>query len=95
MAGRLMNIRPKLNDDNSFTIIIDNKLVAQEIHAIQPRIESYLRQQMQNSRITMRITIEEMITTHRIYSRVEQYQMLEQRNPALKLLKELLDLDLE
>ena len=95
MAGRLMNIRPKLNDDNSFTIIIDNKLVAQEIHAMQPRIESYLRQQMQNSRITMRITIEEMITTHRIYSRVEQYQMLEQRNPALKLLKELLDLDLE
>ncbi len=95
MAGRLMNIRPKLNDGNSFTIIIDNKLVAQEIHAMQPRIESYLRQQMQNSRITMRITIEEMITTHRIYSRVEQYQMLEQRNPALKLLKELLDLDLE
>lgn len=95
MAGRLMNIRPKLNDDNSFTIIIDNKLVAQEIHAMQPRIVSYLSQQMQNNSITMRIAIEETITTRRIYSRVEQYQMLEQQNPSLKLLKELLNLDLE
>ena len=95
MAGRLMNIRPSLNDDNSFTITIDNKLIAQEIHSMQSRIESHLRQQMQNSHITMRITIEETFTSHRIYSRVEQYQELERRNPSLKLLKELLNLDLE
>ena len=95
MAGRLMNIRPKLNDDNTFNVTIDNKLVAQELHGMQPRIEQYLRKQMQNSRISMRIRVEDVLPTHRILSRVEQYQILENRNPALKLLTELLNLDLE
>ncbi len=95
MAGRLMNIRPKLNDDNTFSVAIDNKLVAQELHGMQPRIEQYLRKQMQNSRISMRIRVEDVLPTHRILSRVEQYQILENRNSALKLLTELLNLDLE
>ena len=95
MAGRLMIIRPKLTGETSFTVVIDNKIVAQDLQAIQPRIEAYLRQQMQNSHISMNIKLEENLTTHRIYSRVEQYQMLEKRNPVLKKLKELLDLDLE
>lgn len=95
MAGRLMNIRPKLNDDNTFNVTIDNKLVAQELHGMQPRIEQYLRRQMQNSRISMRIRVEDVLPTHRILSRVEQYQILENRNSALKLLTELLNLDLE
>lgn len=95
MAGRLMNIRPKLNGDGTFSVVIDNKLVAQELHGMQPRIEQYLRKQMQNSRISMRIQVEDVLPTHRILSRVEQYQILEKRNPALKLLTDLLDLDLE
>ena len=95
MAGRLMIIRPKLTGETSFTVVIDNKIVAQDLQAIQPRIEAYLRQQMQNRHISMNIKLEENLTTHRIYSRVEQYQMLEKRNPVLKKLKELLDLDLE
>ena len=95
MAGRLMNIRPHLVSDSTFTITIDNKIVMQELHSMQSRIEAYLRQQMQNSRINMQIVLEETQATHRIYSRVEQYQILEQRNPTLKRLKELFDLDLE
>lgn len=95
MAGRLMNIRPKLNDDNTFNVTIDNKLVALELHGMQPRIEQYLRKQMQNSRISMRIRVEDVLPTHRILSRVAQYQILENRNSALKLLTELLNLDLE
>ena len=95
MAGRLTIIRPNLTGEASFTVVIDNKIVAQDLHSIKPRIESYLRQQMQNSHITMSIKLEENLNTHRIYSRVEQYQMLEKKNPALKKLKEMLDLDLE
>lgn len=95
MAGRLMNIRPNLNDDNTFSVAIDNKLIAQELHNMQPRIEQYLRKQMQNSRISMRIQVEDVLPTHRILSRVEQYQILEKRNPVLKLLTEQLKLDLE
>ncbi|MBO5085087.1 MAG: DNA polymerase III subunit gamma/tau [Bacteroidaceae bacterium] len=95
MAGRIMNIRPSLTGDTSFTVGIDNKIVAQELLTMQPRIEAYLRQQMQNSRISMQVVLEEAQKVHHIYSRVEQYQQLEQRNQALKKLKELFELDLE
>ena len=95
MAGRIMNIRPSLTGDASFTVGIDNKIVAQELRTMQPRIEAYLRQQMQNSRISMQVVLEEAQKVHHIYSRVEQYQQLEQRNQALKKLKELFELDLE
>ena len=42
----------------------------------------------------MHVVLEESQTNKRIYSRVEQYQLLEERNPSLKKLKELMDLDL-
>ena len=95
MAGRMANIHPKLNDDSTFTVSIDNKLVAQELRELQPRIERFLREQMQNSSISMRIKVDETLPTYRILSRVEQYQQLEKRNPALKMMTELFNLDLE
>ena len=95
MAGRLTNMRPQLTGETTFTITIENKIVAQDLSNMRPEIEKFLRRQMQNSKICMHINIEETQTAHRIYSRVEQYQILEQRNPVLKKLKETLELDLE
>ena len=95
MAGRLTNMRPQLTGESTFKITTENKIVAQDLHNMRPEIEKFLRLQMQNSKICMQINIEEQQTAHRIYSRVEQYQILEQRNPVLKKLKETLELDLE
>ena len=95
MAGRLMNIRPNLSEGAQFTITLDNKLVEQEMRTIKNRIEAYLRQQMQNSSISMEIIFDESQGIHRIYSRVEQFQMMEKRNDALTRLKEAFDLDLQ
>lgn len=95
MAGRLMNIRPNLDKGGRFTITLDNKLVEQEMRTMKPRIEAYLRQQMQNSTISMEIILDETQGIRRIYSRVEQFQMMEQRNNALTRLKKAFDLDLQ
>lgn len=93
MAGRLMIIRPSLNG-LVINVVIDNRMVATDINAMRPRIEEYLRKRLQNKGLSLNIVLEETQTTHRIYSRVEQYQMLEQRNPVVRKLKEVLDLDL-
>ena len=95
MAGRLMNIRPALKEGTNVIVTIDNKIVAQDLGTMKPSIEQYLRQQMQNQQINIQIVLEETLQTHRILSRVEQYQALEQRNPILRKLKESLELDLE
>lgn len=94
MAGRLLNIRPSLKDEHVVIVTIDNRMVASDINAVRSRIEEYLRSQLQNRRLTLHVIVEETQTTHRIYSRVEQYQMLEERNPVVRKLKEALDLDL-
>ena len=94
MAGRLLNIRPVLNDSLAVTISIDNRMVASDIAGMRSRIEEFLRRQLQNSKLSLNIVVEETQPTHRIYSRVEQFQILEQRNPVLHKLKEALDLDL-
>lgn len=94
MAGRLLNIRPVLNEDFTVTISIDNHMVASDITRMRSRMEDYFRKQLQNNHLTLNVVVEEVQTPHRIYSRVEQYQALEKRNPAIRKLKELLDLDL-
>lgn len=94
MVGRLLNIRPALKPDLIVDICIDNRMVASELMAMKGQIEAYLREQLQNNMLSMNITIGESQATHRIYSRVEQFQILEERNPMLRKLKEALDLDL-
>ena len=94
MAGRLLNIRPVLDDSLAVTVSIDNRMVASDIAGMRSRIEAFLRSQLQNSKLSLNIVVEETQPTHRIYSRVEQFQILEQRNPVLHKLKEALDLDL-
>ena len=93
MAGRLMNIRPVLND-LAVKVSVDNRMVATELSGMRSQIELYLQQQLQNRNLMLSIVVEEVQTARKIYSRVEQYQILEKQNPALRKLKELLDLDL-
>ena len=94
MVGRILNIRPTLKPDLMVDVCIDNRMVAAELQNMKAQIEAYLRQQLQNRKLSLNITIGETQTAHKIYSRVEQFQILESRNPMLRKLKEALDLDL-
>ena len=95
MAGRLLNLRPLLNGDFTIDVSVENHMVASELSGMRAHIEEYLRHQLQNRKITLNIVVEDVESTHRIYSRIEQYQTLETRNPAVRKLKEALDLDLD
>ena len=95
MAGRLLNLRPLLKSDLTISVSVDNHMVASELSGMRTHIEEYLRHQLQNSQITLNVVVDEVESAHRIYSRIEQYQALESRNPALRKLKESLNLDLD
>ena len=95
LSGRLLNIRPMLSSELEVKISVENHMVAMDMEKILPQIEAYLRQQLQNSKLSLGVIVEETQSTSKIYSRVEQFQILEQRNPALVKLKEALDLDLD
>lgn len=95
-AGRLFNIVPKLKPGQTIEAFVENEMVAADLRAILPQMETYLRYQLQNSKITIKVIIDaSQSSSTPIYGRLEQYQMMEKRNPALGRLKELLNLDLE
>ena len=94
MAGRLLSLRPVLKEPHIVEVGTNNRIVASELSNMRPQLEMYLQQQLQNRGLVLNIVVEEVQTAHKILSRVEQYQTLEQRNPAIRKLKELLDLDL-
>lgn len=94
MSKRMLNMRPVLSDGLVITVGLDNALVVEDFSSMRSQILAYLQNQLQNTGLSLNIVLEESKSTHRIYSRVEQYQMLEEKCPALKMLKKALDLDL-
>ena len=94
MAGRLQILRPLLKENLVVEVPVDNRMVADDVRAIRPQLEEFLRRELQNSHISINVIIEEVKSAHKILSRVEQYQAIEQHNSAVRKLKELLDLDL-
>ena len=94
MAGRLQILRPLLKENLVVEVPVDNRMVADDVRAIRPQLEEFLRRELQNSHISINVIIEEVKSARKILSRVEQYQTIEQHNPAVRKLKELLDLDL-
>ena len=87
-------MRPKLLDGLTIQVIIDNRMVAADFQQVRPQIEQYLRRKLQNSKLVIDVVVDETLEVRHIYSRVEQYQILEKRYSVLARLKEALDLDL-
>ena len=93
MASRLTILRPVLQE-YIVKVVVDNRMVADDLIAMRSQMETYLRQQLQNRQLRIDVVVEETQKIHQIYSRVEQFQLLEERYPVLTKLKMALDLDL-
>ena len=93
-AARMMNISPKLLNDTNFEIGVDNEMVAKYMTQLIPSIEKHLRESLHNRKITMTIRTLEVNEIVRAYSQVERFKLMNEKNPKLQKLKELLGLEL-
>ncbi len=75
-------------------VAVDNEWVESSMRAIAPRIEQHLRTSLHNKQITLRFKVTQQPERKRAYSRVEQFQLMAEKNPALQKLKERFDLEL-
>ncbi len=75
-------------------VAVDNEWVESSMRAIAPRIEQHLRTSLHNKQITLRFKVTQQTERKRAYSRVEQFQLMAEKNPALQKLKERFDLEL-
>ena len=93
-AARMMNIAPKLLNDTTFEVGVDNNMVEKYMNQLLPRIQTYLRDRLHNRKITMTVRVLEAKEVVRAYSHVERFQLMSKKNPKLLKLKEVFGLEL-
>lgn len=95
MAQRMKVTRPKLLKDENFEVVVDNEQVKIYMEQMKRRIETHMRKQLHNRRITMNIRVADAKETTRIYSKPQQYQAMCKENPALLKLQDIFKLELK
>jgi len=93
-AARMMNITPKLLNDTTFEVGVDNGMVEKYMTQLAPSIQNYLREKLHNRKITMTVRVFEAKEVIRAYSHVERFQLMSKKNPKLMKLKEIFGLEL-
>ena len=93
-AARMMNMSPKLLDDTTFEVGVDNGMVEKYMNQLLPAIQNHLREKLHNRKITMKIRVFEAEEVIRAYSPVERFQLMIKKNPKLMKLKEVFGLEL-
>lgn len=95
MSFQMNNMTLMLQEDGTtFLVIADNPSLQQELLKMQPRIEAYLHQRLQNNALKMTTRLREVTDKRRVFSRKEIYQQMLKQNEALRKLKEEFQLEL-
>ena len=93
-AARMMNITPKLLDATTFEVGVDNDMVEKYMNGLIPDIQNFLRENLHNRKITMKVRVLEAKEVVRAYSHVERFQLMSKKNPKLMKLKDVFGLEL-
>ena len=93
-ASRMMNLQPKLLNDTTFEVGVDNNMVEKYMMQLLPQIQNHLRENLHNRKITMTVRVLEAKEVVRAYSQVERFQLMSKKNPKLMKLKEVFGLEL-
>lgn len=93
-AQRMMAIRPKLLDANTFQIVVYNKLAAESMQSLSASIEQSLQQKLQNNLVKMQIHVSEVSEEKRAFTASEKLNVMLKKSDKLKELKKTLGLEL-
>ena len=93
-SARMLNIKPKLINDTTFEVGVDNSMVEKYMLQLLPSIQSHLREHLHNRKITMTVRVLEAKEVVRAYSHVERFMLMSKKNPKLMKLKEIFGLEL-
>lgn len=87
LKNTLLNCLPKLAGDFVLEVKVLNPGQQETLFQAAVEILPYLRQQLQNSKIQMRVTVDESNEKHLAYTSTEKYNHLLAINPALARLQ--------
>jgi DNA polymerase-3 subunit gamma/tau len=94
IAARMKNMNPVITDFPNVEVTADNQVALDQLEQIKGSIASTLKLYLHNKSIRLSLRLAEQGADVPVLSRREQYQLLEKENPSIKVLKDLLDLEL-
>ena len=94
IATRMKNMNPVIANFPAIVVDVDNQIMLDQLQAIQGNILNTLKIYLHNSNITLQMKLVERNEQVKILSRREQFELMEQNNPAISKLREMFELEL-
>jgi DNA polymerase-3 subunit gamma/tau len=95
LKGVMSNCKPVLGDKYCFEVSVHNRLQHDELTGDEANLLAYMRRELKNTRLAMRVVISETKEKKLAYTPLEKYEHLLKINPLLARLKEEFDLVLD
>ena len=95
MKSFIQSTQPILVTDSEFEVFVSNTLQEKDLIKLKPQILDYIRQKVQNDLVTMNIKLAEETETQRANTPEERFRILSEKNPALDILKNGLQLEID
>ncbi len=95
MTSFILSAKPKFVTESVFEVTVSNVLQEKELKRLQPDILEFIHAQLQNSLVRMNIKVAEESEVQRSISPEERYKMMVEQNPALEILKNGLQLEID
>ena len=94
IATRMKNMNPVITEFPAVEVVVDNELIKQEIEEILGSISKTLQLYLHNSKLVLNIRVAEQKEKVKILTRREQYDLMAEKNPAVKKLQQAFDLEM-
>ncbi len=94
LADRMKIITPAYDGENSFTISVDNQLVAELFEKESKRICTGMSEYLKGIIPAMRVNINKVVVERHVSDRTKQYEILKEKNPLLEKMRAELGLEL-
>ena len=95
LYSTLKNSHPALIEDWNIAFTLDNKMLEDELTGHKTEMLEFLRNRLKNYKIKLQTTIAEVQKTRKPYTDREKFELMAEKNPNLRTLRETLDLDIE
>lgn len=95
MKTFIQNTEPKRLSETDFEVSVANTLQEKELKKLQPKILSYLQNQLKNSTIQMKIKLMKKTESQKPKNPEERYKTMAEQNPAITVLKNGLQLEID
>ncbi|MEI6172502.1 MAG: DNA polymerase III subunit gamma/tau [Bacteroidota bacterium] len=95
LYSTLKNAKPLLQSDWIIEFSLSNKVLEDELNLKKTDMLEFLRSQLNNYKINLKTIIAENLQTMKPYTDKEKFDMLAEKNPVLRTLREELDLEIE